>query len=58
MPLLNEQVASAYAIAKTLGCELSAQEFQQAYSQYHAEALNELNSNAQLAKCEAMPRPY
>lgn len=58
MTVFNEQVASAYAIAKVLGSELSVQEFQSEYSQYHDEALNELNSNSQLATCEAMQRPY
>lgn len=58
MNLSNEQVANAYAIAKVLGSELSAQEFQKAYSQYHNEALKELNSNLQPAKCEAVQRPY
>lgn len=45
MNLFNEQVANAYAIAKTLGYEFSVQEFQKEYSQYHDEALKALNSN-------------
>ena len=58
MNLFNEQFASAYAIAKILGCELSVQEFLKVYSQYRDEALKELNSNRQFATCEAVPRPY
>lgn len=58
MNLSNEQVADAYAIAKILGSELTAKEFQKVYSQYHNEALEELNSNLQPAKCEAVQRPY
>lgn len=58
MNLFDEQVANAYAIAKTLGYEFSVQEFQKEYSQYHDEALKALNSNCQLATCEAMQRPY
>lgn len=52
----NEQIASAYAIAKVLGSELSVQEFHSEYSQYHDEALNELNSNLQTAQCEVPDR--
>lgn len=58
MAVFTEQVANAYAIAKTLGSELSVEEFQKLYSQYHAEALKELSSNRQLATCEAVQRPY
>lgn len=58
MNLFNEQVANAYALAKIMGSDLSVQEFQKLYSQYIGEALNELNSNDKLAKCEAMQRPY
>lgn len=55
----NEQIASAYAIAKILGSELSVQEFQEEYSQYHDEVLKELNSKpAEYAKCEAFERPF
>lgn len=58
MNLFNEQVANAYAIAKIMGLNLSVQEFQKLYSQYTNEAHAELNSNSNLAKCEAMQRPY
>lgn len=58
MSLSNEQLASAYAIAKVLGYELSFDEFQKEYPTYYEETFKSLNSNSQLAKCEAIPRPY
>ena len=58
MNLFEEQVANAYALAKILGLDLSVQEFQKLYSQYTNEAHAELNSSDNLAKCEAMQRPY
>lgn len=58
MTLFNEQVANAYAIAKTLGSKLSVQEFQKEYSQYLNEALSELSQTSKIATCEAMQRPY
>ena len=58
MNLFNEQVVNAYAIAKILGSDLSVHEFQKKYSCYFEEALAELSQNANLAKCEAMHRPY
>lgn len=58
MTLFAEQVANAYAIARILGSELTAEEFQSKYSQYHEEALNALSSDNRLAECEVMQRPY
>lgn len=58
MTSFAEQVANAYAIARILGSELTAEEFQSKYSQYHEEALNAFNSDNRLAECEAVQRPY
>lgn len=58
MTSFAEQVANAYAIARILGSELTAEEFLIEYSQYHEEALNELSSNNRLAMCEVVQRPY
>lgn len=54
-----EQLASAYAIAKTLGSELSLDDFEKQYSQYYEETINELNSRpVELAKTKVMPRTF
>ena len=58
MTSFAEQVANAYAIAKVLGSELSVQEFQKEYSYHLDEAISVLNSDSQLAQCEAVQRPY
>lgn len=58
MTSFAEQVANAYAIARILGSELTAEEFLIEYSQYHKEALTELSSNNRLATCEVVQRPY
>lgn len=57
--MTNEQIASAYAIAKTCGYESSLAEFRKSYTQYFDEAIKELNtSQVELAKCEAIERPF
>ena len=54
-----EQFVNAYALAKMIGCKLSAKEFLEKYSEYRTEALNAINSsNHQLAKCEAIQQTY
>lgn len=58
MTLFAEQVANAYAIARILGSELTAEEFLIEYRKYHEEALNALSSDNRLAECEAVQLPY
>lgn len=59
MNMFVEQFVNAYALAKTIGCELSAKEFLEKYSEYKTEALDAINSsNPQLAKCEAIQQTY
>lgn len=59
MNTFSEQFVNAYALAKTIGCELSAKEFLEKYTEYRTEALNAINSSdQQLAKCEAIQPTY
>lgn len=57
--MVKEQIASAYAISKVLGCELSLDEFEKQYSQYYEEYINELNSRpVPLAQATAFKKPF
>lgn len=58
MALFAEQVANAYAIARILGSESTAEEFLIEYRKYYEESLNALSSDNRLAECEAVQRPY
>lgn len=57
--MVKEQIASAYAISKVLGCELSLDEFEKQYSQYYEEFINELNSRpTPLAQTTVFKKPF
>lgn len=44
MSASNEQLASAYAFAKTTGSELSFEEFEKMYAKYYEEAIQTITS--------------
>ena len=54
----NSIIASAYSVAKIMGCNKPLREFSEQYRKYYEETLKELNASSEQNTAQAVQNPF